>query len=254
LVASIQASSQGIDVNRALDRAYDAISDNLDQSSDRLVKSVNRSRSSNQSQTNQSQTNQTQRRVTPPTNSGRGSYNQLGFSPDSICLVGSWQNSQNPRIPETLDIRKDGQIFLNGVDMSDRAFNSQSQVTVSYVNESLLINMITNGVSWIERYQYIDGDLHYHATIDANYDLDVSKYIRDRIERGDLDREGVFSRTTSISAECISRSNNSSTSNREDSDRGTSIVEGLESLNELHQQGVLSDEEFNAAKRRLLGL
>ena len=34
LIASSQASSQGIDVNRALDRAYEAISDNFDQSSD----------------------------------------------------------------------------------------------------------------------------------------------------------------------------------------------------------------------------
>ena len=33
-----------------------------------------------------------------------------------------------------------------------------------------------------------------------------------------------------------------------------SLVEDLKSLDDLHQQGVLNDEEFNAAKRRLLGL
>ena len=37
-------------------------------------------------------------------------------------------------------------------------------------------------------------------------------------------------------------------------DRGTSLVENLNRLTELHESGVLSDEEFNAAKRRLLGL
>ena len=37
-------------------------------------------------------------------------------------------------------------------------------------------------------------------------------------------------------------------------ERGNSIVNGLSDLTELHSQGILTDEEFNAAKRRLLGL
>ena len=36
--------------------------------------------------------------------------------------------------------------------------------------------------------------------------------------------------------------------------RGESIAEGLASLSDLYEQGLLSEEEFNAAKRRLLGL
>ena len=36
--------------------------------------------------------------------------------------------------------------------------------------------------------------------------------------------------------------------------RGESLVDSLKDLNELHSQGILTDEEFNAAKRRLLGL
>jgi len=37
-------------------------------------------------------------------------------------------------------------------------------------------------------------------------------------------------------------------------ERASSLVEDLTSLGELHEQGILTDEEFNAAKRRLLGL
>ena len=40
----------------------------------------------------------------------------------------------------------------------------------------------------------------------------------------------------------------------QDVGRAESIVEGLSRLAEMHEQGTLNDEEFNAAKRRLLGL
>lgn len=37
-------------------------------------------------------------------------------------------------------------------------------------------------------------------------------------------------------------------------DRGRGIVEDLKSLSDLHNDGILNDQEFNAAKRSLLGL
>ena len=37
-------------------------------------------------------------------------------------------------------------------------------------------------------------------------------------------------------------------------DSAQSLVQSLTSLSELHEQGVITDSEFNAAKRRLLGL
>ena len=40
----------------------------------------------------------------------------------------------------------------------------------------------------------------------------------------------------------------------QDVGRAESIVEGLSRLAEMHEQGTLNDEEFNAAKSRLLGL
>lgn len=38
------------------------------------------------------------------------------------------------------------------------------------------------------------------------------------------------------------------------SDRGKGLVADLKALSDLHEDGVLNDQEFNAAKRRLLGL
>ena len=38
------------------------------------------------------------------------------------------------------------------------------------------------------------------------------------------------------------------------SERGSNLVEDLSALGKLHTDGILTDEEFNAAKRRLLGL
>ncbi|MDA9870567.1 SHOCT domain-containing protein [Gammaproteobacteria bacterium] len=37
-------------------------------------------------------------------------------------------------------------------------------------------------------------------------------------------------------------------------ERGKTLIEDLEALGKLHTDGILTDEEFNAAKRRLLGL
>ena len=42
--------------------------------------------------------------------------------------------------------------------------------------------------------------------------------------------------------------------NSSDSERGSNLVEDLSALGKLHTDGILTDEEFNAAKRRLLGL
>ena len=42
--------------------------------------------------------------------------------------------------------------------------------------------------------------------------------------------------------------------NSSDSERGSNLVEDLSALGKLHTDGILTDEEFNVAKRRLLGL
>ena len=42
--------------------------------------------------------------------------------------------------------------------------------------------------------------------------------------------------------------------NSENQERGENLIKDLEALSKLHTDGILSEEEFNAAKRRLLGL
>lgn len=37
-------------------------------------------------------------------------------------------------------------------------------------------------------------------------------------------------------------------------ERGSSIADGLSNLSKLYSEGLLNDEEFSAAKRRVLGL
>jgi len=68
-----------------------------------------------------------------------------------------------------------------------------------------------------------------------------------RFER-DLAIVQLRSRVTSDcqNGESLERNNNKA--------RGEDLVERLSDLSALHSQGILTDEEFNAAKRRLLGL
>jgi len=69
-------------------------------------------------------------------------------------------------------------------------------------------------------------------------------------------------RTGNVPQDCVTSTaptNRSATPQNRDvepevRERATNLVEDLRSLGELHEQGILTDEEFNAAKRRLLGL
>lgn len=62
--------------------------------------------------------------------------------------------------------------------------------------------------------------------------------------------------TGAIPSKCLSADPSTSADKPQSNnqERASSLVEDLTNLSELHSQGVLTDEEFNAAKRRLLGL
>ena len=76
---------------------------------------------------------------------------------------------------------------------------------------------------------------------------DLARTVRIMPERKDFES----GRWLEINEPQSSRNNNETS---QDDRTGNAIVDGLNNLSELQQQGVLSDEEFNAAKRRLLGL
>ena len=82
---------------------------------------------------------------------------------------------------------------------------------------------------------------------EGSRDVESSRTIRAVRERYDLNTGEYLGR---IDSATITRP----PVNPEASQRGNSLVNGLNDLNALHSQGILTDEEFNAAKRRLLGL
>ena len=66
--------------------------------------------------------------------------------------------------------------------------------------------------------------------------------------------EGVLAIIQLQSRETTVCNNKNASGKSENQARGESLVDSLNNLNKLHSQGILTDEGFNAAKRRLLGL
>ncbi len=92
-----------------------------------------------------------------------------------------------------------------------------------------------------------DQEVRLQIIPEGSRDVDSAKTIRAFRERWDLNTGEYLGSTDSASA-------TRPPVNPEASQRGNSLVNGLNDLNTLHSQGILTDEEFNAAKRRLLGL
>lgn len=91
------------------------------------------------------------------------------------------------------------------------------------------------------------------ADTDPNAFADIESQMR--LIYGNLDRDQTLVMIDFVLREAVTatrKSNEvgSSSSNTRDQD----LVTGLNSLNDLHERGLLNEEEFNAAKRRLLGL
>ena len=93
----------------------------------------------------------------------------------------------------------------------------------------------------------------------AQFDRDCRNYGRQAHITECVNKARAAQAVQRNSSQSVQRSNSSipqrtNSTTKAEQDRGTSLVENLNRLTELHETGVLSDEEFNAAKRRLLGL
>lgn len=76
-----------------------------------------------------------------------------------------------------------------------------------------------------------------------------SSFVSQCLERKSIETERAKNHQEPAQRESIdARSANAST------ERGSSIADGLSNLSKLYSEGLLNDEEFSAAKRRLLGL
>jgi hypothetical protein len=162
---------------------------------------------------------------------------------NSKCLEGSW------RFPNqgVLDISTTGLVYLSG-----ELVSYAGGATVTIVNNSVSISFSETIGSYRLFYRLQDGDLVGTTTF-----VEVKKGFFIDKELPPVTREARLVRTTDAPAGCETTppaAEATSTVNSDAREVGKLIAEGLTELSELYSSGLLTEEEFNAAKRRLLGL
>ena len=172
------------------------------------------------------------------------------YLPDeSRCLQGVWElrgtNGQSGE-PVNIDIRLNGVFYQNGTDML-----AQQGVTYQFTGNTL--NVYMNGQegssSFNGRETFSLRDNELRGTIRLTQ---TKKKFFGGEDSNTVTHNLVGSRLGDAPPGCGTQQTRSK--RPEDQSRGESLVDSLNNLNELHQQGILTEQEFNAAKRRLLGL
>ena len=69
-----------------------------------------------------------------------------------------------------------------------------------------------------------------------------------------LEHKSIEAERAKNNQETAQRKSLDASSANSSTERGSSIADGLSNLSKLYSEGLLNDEEFSAAKRRLLGL
>ena len=69
-----------------------------------------------------------------------------------------------------------------------------------------------------------------------------------------LERKSIEAERAKNNQETAQRKSLDASSANSSTERGSSIADGLSNLSKLYSEGLLNDEEFSAAKRRVLGL
>ncbi len=168
-------------------------------------------------------------RSVSPTVSSEQSRQQAAFLPsDSRCLEGTWElkstTQKGPGV--TLDIRSNGMVYQNGIDFISTPGPGITVLQILRLEDDKL----TGTARATPTTQEFLGDTNFKTTTT-------------KIEATRLGEAPAGCRRESGGPALV-----------ETAPRGESLVDSLKDLNELHSQGILTDEEFNAAKRRLLGL
>ena len=181
--------------------------------------------------------NPTQNRVSPST--GNTSTQHQRLSSSARCLEGSWNlTPQPPKSNEStiyLTITEYGSVYINGTlipqDTNSDIVISNNIVDISYREQA--------------------GRMALRAKLDG--DVLAGTIALTPTDRGNppgnLNLRGT--RRGTPPNECVPKAATPSAQTRE---RGSSIAEGLNNLSQLYTEGLLSEEEFTAAKRNLLGL
>ncbi|MDA1370048.1 MAG: SHOCT domain-containing protein [Proteobacteria bacterium] len=165
--------------------------------------------------------------------------------PDSQCLAGSWR-MHTAETNESVQLA----IPLNGAISFD---GSEIPVIPIYVGSSFSL-VYRESAGGFE----IDGRLN-NGILEGSVMMVMTKngFWKDTSvrQRGDYTATRITAIPSGCDQEGVSAIGPTSSSPSESSsERGKNLVDSLNQLNQLHQEGILSDEEYGAAKRRLLGL
>ena len=129
-----------------------------------------------------------------------------------------------------------------GIETGDQiiafAVGNEALISTRRMEQPEFLAHFINPLSKVMKFQVLSGD---------QTDTNLARTVRIMPERKDLE-SGRWLEIDDPQSSTISNETS------QDERTGNEIVDGLNDLNGLHQQGVLSDDEFNAAKRRLLGL
>ena len=167
---------------------------------------------------------------------------------DSRCIKGSWivkRTDASTSTGFTLDITNDGKVYFHGMLVNGSP------------NASLLL-LANNTVDLVVVVGNAEGTLRQRLSL-VNNQL-IGNITRVEIKKGFWGNKELPPETFDVLGErtnqapegCINSSENSD--NSAVSVRGETIADGLKKLSDLHDQGMLTEEEFNAAKRKLLEL
>ena len=161
------------------------------------------------------------------------------------CLEGSWNVKalSNSLGGADLDITSNGLVYLGGSLLSH-----QPGISVYLGNNTFSLNGNGNDGSELRQRFTLKDDV----LIGTMTNIEVKKgFFKDK-KLPAVTRNLRGTRTSPAPPNCgqVEKAQQTEAT----TNRGESIAEGLASLSDLYEQGLLSEEEFNAAKRRLLGM
>lgn len=170
--------------------------------------------------------------------------NNSNLDMSARCFEGAWiiKNDDNSAEMFDLDITRDGKVFVAG-----NLVNGDPTATLMLANNTLNITVTEGNQSFSQRLR-LDGErLVGNLTVTR---VEKGFWKDKKLPPEEFRVQAV--RTSAAPTECVPTRQSSVTSSAVS--RGESIADGLKNLSELHSQGILTEEEFSAAKRRLLGL
>jgi hypothetical protein len=164
------------------------------------------------------------------------------------CLEGGWEirmlvaNSETT--PVRLDVTNDGMLFVDGQQAS-----FQPNTNVLLANNAISFDVRESLSSSTTRLIQIQLSLKNGKLIGSMKSTTKKEKFFGGTNDSTETYEAIGVRASDAPMGCTANLQRDSSA-----ERGETIADGLKNLSDLYSQGILTEEEFNAAKRRLLGL